>query len=297
MRKQYVNKFINNSKYFIIFFLVIYFLNFYLNIEKKNKIYLVLNNHNLSFFYDSQYFFCKELNNFYFSIDENECKDVEYLDEKYEFRDQAFPKRLHNQSVNLIETIEVRLEKKNLKSESNDFSEIIFRFSPSFYSLHSKDVITKEFSYRNIQQKNILKFKDEINKTVNEEINKIIQSQKIHFDKLENIKELADQEIIKKLMNIIFDTDYFQKKDLVFFSINLFDHLSNGEFSKFKDNYFVQYNVEDLKLLKQYEYFLTNLKINKNNDFKILRFYFLYNFYNELISNNNNFYKIYVLKS
>ena len=26
--------------------------------------------------------FCKELNNFYFSIDENECKDVEYLDEK-----------------------------------------------------------------------------------------------------------------------------------------------------------------------------------------------------------------------
>ena len=115
----------------------------------------------------------------------------------------------------------------------------LFLGFPKFLPLHSKDVITKEFSYRNIQQKNILKFKDEINKTVNEEINKIIQSQKIHFDKLENIKELADQEIIKKLMNIIFDTDYFQKKDLVFFSINLFDHLSNGEFSKFKDNYFV----------------------------------------------------------
>ena len=34
MRKQYVNKFINNSN-ILLFFLVIYFLNFYLNIEKK----------------------------------------------------------------------------------------------------------------------------------------------------------------------------------------------------------------------------------------------------------------------
>ena len=38
-------------------------------------------------------FFVKNLTIlFSFSIDENECKDVEYLDEKYEFRDQAFPK-------------------------------------------------------------------------------------------------------------------------------------------------------------------------------------------------------------
>ena len=47
MQKQFVNRL---SVFFILFVFAIYFINYYLKIDNKTKLYLTLNNYNLVFF-------------------------------------------------------------------------------------------------------------------------------------------------------------------------------------------------------------------------------------------------------
>ena len=61
---------------------MIYFINYYLKIDNKTKLYLTLNNYNLSFFLDIDYFLCNELLNFKFLYKKNNCANKVLLNNK-----------------------------------------------------------------------------------------------------------------------------------------------------------------------------------------------------------------------
>ena len=79
MQKQFVNRL---SVFFILFVFAIYFNNYYLKIDNKTKLYLTLNNYNLSFFLDINFFLCNELLNFKFLYKKNNCANKVLLNNK-----------------------------------------------------------------------------------------------------------------------------------------------------------------------------------------------------------------------
>ena len=56
----------------------------------------------------------------------------------------------------------------------------------------------------------------------------------------------------------------------------------------------MKFNSTDIKMLKKYIIYLTNLKINNLEQYNKIRFIYYLEIYKKLITNQNNFYKLYV---
>ena len=56
----------------------------------------------------------------------------------------------------------------------------------------------------------------------------------------------------------------------------------------------MKFNSTENDLLKKYLIYLTNLKINNIEQYKKIKFIFYLEIYKKIITNQNNFYKLYV---
>ena len=150
MQKQFVNKLL---VFFILFVFVIYFINYYLKIDNKTKLYLTLNNYNLSFFLDINFFLCNELLNFKFLYKKNNCVNKVLLNNKNFktiYKDNlkfSISNSIDYKVANLNQKIKKIIYENNFKLVKNINSEIMFSSAPSFYSISENDIISQEFKY------------------------------------------------------------------------------------------------------------------------------------------------------
>ena len=102
--------------------------------------------------------------------------------------------------------------------------------------------------------------------------------------------------LVNNLIDFIFNNRNFPKKDVVFLSIYLFHSISNSQdlLESYIKNYKMKFNSTENDLLKKYLIYLTNLKINNFEQYKKIKFAFYLEIYKKIITNQNNFYKLYV---
>ena len=98
------------------------------------------------------------------------------------------------------------------------------------------------------------------------------------------------------MINFTFNNRNFPKKNVVFLSIYLFHSISNSQelLERYINNYKMKFNSIENDLLNKYLIYLTNLKINNIEQYKKVKFIFYLEIYKKIITNQNNFYKLYV---
>lgn len=300
MQKQFVNRLL---VFFILFVFVIYFVNYYLKIDNKTKLYLTLNNYNLSFFLDIDFFLCNELSNYKFLYKKNNCISKISLNNnnfKTIYKDNlkfSISNSIDYKVSNLNQEIKKIIYENNFKLVKNINSKIMFSTPPSFYSISENDIISQEFKYTNkLTDIQNLKLKKKIDLSIDQTISNYILLNKKSFYVPDQFLSKEEKLLVDNLINFTFNNRNFQKKDVVFLSIYLFDSISNSQelLERYINNYKMKFNSTENDLLNKYLIYLTNLKINNLEQFKKIKFIFCLEIYKKLITNQNNFYKLYV---
>ncbi len=300
MQKRFVNRLLI---FFTLFIFAIYFVNYYLKINNKTKLYLTLNNYNLSFFLDIEYFLCNELTNFKFLYKENNCTNKNSLNhENFRTVQKDNIKFLILNSIdqkilNLKQQIEKKIYENNFRLVKNMNSQIMFSTAPSFFSISEKDVISQEFKYTDeLTDAQNLKLKKKISLAINQIITNHILLNKKSFYIPDEFLNKKGKLFVNNLIDFTFNNRNFPKKNVVFLSIYLFHFMSDSQdlLESFIKNYKMKFNSTDIKMLKKYTMYLRNLKINNLEQYNKIRFIYYLEIYKKLITNQNNFYKLYV---
>lgn len=300
MQKQFVNRLL---VFFILFVFAIYFTNYYLKTDNKTKLYLTLNNYNLSFFLDIDYFLCNEMLSFESLYKKNNCINKVSLNNKNFktiYKDNL--KFLISNSINykisnLNKEIKKIIYENKFKLVKNINSKIMFSSPPSFFSLSPNDIISQEFKYIDkLTDIENLKLKKKINLSIDQTISNYILLNKKSFYVPDEFLSKKEKLLVNNLIDFTFDNRNFPKKNVVFLSIYLFHSISNSQdlLESYIKNYKMKFNSTENDLLKKYLIYLTNLKINNFEQYKKIKFVFYLEIYKKIITNQNNFYKLYV---
>lgn len=279
MRKQFVNKIINYSKYFIIFFFIIYFFNFYINQEKKIKVYFVLNYGNFYFLENIQKL-CQDLKILQKDIFSKQCENI-----------QVDVSDLINFDDIIIQNIKKKFNQINLNSLNNNLSDVAFRWMPSFYSYSEKQIRSLEFFYNIDANYDKQKLEKKIHLAVNQVFQNFFENKKKIFFNLDKVKNLKKKYIIDELIDIGTNNNYFPNHSLLEFNLSLIDN----SYDYFYIHYGIEFKTEDQQKLNEIRKQLDDLKIKSVDDYNRLYKYYLAKLYNRMFLDKNNLYSIYVL--
>ena len=198
---------------------------------------------------------------------------------------------------NLNKEIKKIIYENKFKLIKNMNSKIIFSTAPSFFSISENDIISEEFKYIDkLSDTENLKLKKKINLSIDQTISNYILLNKKSFYVPDEFLSKKEKFFVNNLIDFIFNNRNFPKKDVVFLSIYLFHSISNSQdlLERYIKNYKMKFNSTENDLLKKYLIYLTNLKINNNEQYKKIKFIFYLEIYKKIITNQNNFYKLYV---
>ena len=141
-----------------------------------------------------------------------------------------------------------------------------------------------------------MKLKKKINLSIDQTISNYILLNKKSFYVPDEFLSKKEKLLVNNLVDFTFDNRNFPKKNVVFLSIYLFHSISNSQdlLERYIKNYKMKFNSTENDLLKKYLIYLTNLKINNIEQYKKIKFIFYLEIYKKIITNQNNFYKLYV---
>ena len=115
-----------------------------------------------------------------------------------------------------------------------------------------------------------MKLKKKINLSIDQTISNYILLNKKSFYVPDEFLSKKEKLLVNNLIDFIFNNRNFPKKDVVFLSIYLFHSISNSQdlLERYIKNYKMKFNSTENDLLKKYLIYLTNLKINKIEQYK-----------------------------
>lgn len=286
--------------------MIIYFFNFYFNpheAHQKPKVYTVLYKHNLNFALNFSNTFCYlsrmnmqlNISNNLFSKIINECENNTYT--VFKPTNEIKKNDLYMETLyeNMVKDMTKNMENIGFKSVDNGFAWRFFHSAPQFYGIEPADYIAKEFTSKQ-------NFKSsKVDDLIYEILLTHLKATYFNFDSDEFLIDKKTDEVLNNIVNIIFKKNYIPKRDLIFFSNNIFHTLKNNQINQklisYEKDYSIVFEQSDKQKLKEYNSYLHDIDINNSELAKKTENVYILKLYEALISNKQNLYNLYVIKN